>query len=164
MAFRKQLTLLGKAACTGVLFLSLWGSHALAACSGTQISGPWFSALIPVGMIVKGLSGNETKRDSIWVEAQSGGASASFFLFAPRQGGRPYLAFANAKNVIDLIKAPNDLGDDLAFIVEYQDGATGYFEGSSQKVTGFKIYNTPLGTQDLETYRCFLDSVEQFAN
>lgn len=132
-------------------------------CVGTQISGPWFSFTLPEGMRLENGSLGEVQGDSVWIESGDGLSRIMFFLYAPQHGGKPYRAYLGADQVTKIKEFPNDTGLDQSFIVHYTDGSTGVFEGSSQRITGVRVYDRPLDRQDSERYRCFLDSIESFA-
>lgn len=132
-------------------------------CVGKHVSGPWYSFTLPDGMRLEGERSSEVESDSVWIERGSTPNRIMFFLYAPQHGGKPYQAFLGADRVIKIREFPNDTGLDQSFIVHYTDGSTGVFEGTSQRITGVRVYDRPLDREDSERYRCFLDSIESFA-
>lgn len=132
-------------------------------CNGQTIKGPWFQFLLPDGMTVEGAVNGEVKTSSVWLKAEVANAPIAFFLFSPLHGGKAYPIFQGSTNVHKLVQFDTENGETLKYIITYTDGTVGLFEGNSQKVTGLRVGDTPLGQAELANYSCFLDSIEQFA-
>lgn len=130
------------------------------ACVGKKIEGPWFSFKLPEGMTLSG----EIAGDSAWIERGEGSARIMFFVYAPQHGGTPYRAYLDAEEVTHFIRSPNDLGEDQTFVVSYRDGSTGLFEGTSQLVTGIRVFDEPLSGEGQSDYECFLESIRGYTN
>lgn len=133
-------------------------------CEGTIVEGPWYKFLLPQGMNVDGVKDGRVESSSVWLNAEINNTPISFFLFAPQHGGNPYPIYLDSLSVHKLVDFDTDNGKTMKYIVTYEDGSVGMFEGNAQKVTGMRVAGQPLGREQLNSYHCFLDSIEQFTN
>jgi len=132
-------------------------------CIGQTIEGPWFRFLLPDGMIVDNVENGRINESSVWIRSNLTAATNAFFLFAPRHGGIAYPIFLDADNVRKLVEFDTENGETLKYVITYEDGSIGLYEGDSQRITGLRVGDSPLGQQEFERYKCFLDSIEQYA-
>lgn len=132
-------------------------------CAGTTVQGPWYSFVLPEGMRLNADADGAKIGDSIWVESGEGRDQIRFFLFAPRHGGTPYQSFVGSTQVTNLIHFQNENGVQQKYAVAYEDGSTGLFEGNSQRITGVRVYDKPLGAEGYKHFQCFIGSIENYA-
>lgn len=133
-------------------------------CPGSQVQGPWYSFELPQGMELQDVGSPTELGDSLWIRNSDDTGNYTFFLFAPRVGGIPYKIFLNAEEVVDFVMFPNGSGQRRVFMVKYNDGTTGLFDGDSQRMTGFRIKDEALTESQFQKFECFKNSVENFVN
>ena len=114
-------------------------------CIGQIIEGPWFSFLLPEGMSVDTVVNGEITESSVWLKSQVKGSMNAFFLFAPRHGGKAYPIFLGASETRKLVEFDTENGETVKYIISYDDGSIGLYEGNSQRITGFRVGVIPLG-------------------
>ncbi|OED38847.1 hypothetical protein AB833_18090 [Chromatiales bacterium (ex Bugula neritina AB1)] len=146
-----------------ILACATTGKTETGPCTGQTIEGPWFRFLLPKGMTVDNLSNGRVTTPSVWLKTGEAGASTAFYLFSPRHGGKAYPIFLDANEVRKLVEFDTENGETVKYIITYENGTVGLYEGNSQRVTGLRVGDTPLGQAEHEKYNCFLNSIEQFS-
>jgi hypothetical protein len=154
----------GRFLCAAILLAASSAVAAAVVCEGEVVEGPWYSFTLPDGMELASGATDKVESDSIWINSRSGGAKFSFFLFAPRHGGKPYQAYLGSEKVTNFIEFDTENGTQQMFSVSYSDGSTGLFEGNAQKITGLRVYDDPLNEENFKKFHCFIGSIEQYAN
>ena len=156
--------------------LVLWGSLAgiaiaapANACEGTELSGAWFSALAPSGMMVSAarVAPGDGGALSVWLRSDDG--STEFYLFSPQWGGTPYEIFLGVtdKQEMVAVESPARRSVQLELIYEDTIGRYSMTQSSdpvSHLTVGYRTQTGALTAEYLKKYDCFVSSIQQYAD
>ncbi len=144
-------------------------------CAGKTYNGAWFDVRVPEGFTVQPslLSVSNEGYDSVWLRSHDGGFD--LYIYSPQWSGEPsdVLDDPQISGITENTQI-NDHGTvtEVTVIVReiaYKNGQYGKFTSNqtihnNHLTTGYRLSNQTLSESQNQIHRCFLQSIQQYAD
>ena len=139
-------------------------------CAGKTYNGAWFDVRVPEGFTVQPslLSVSNEGYDSVWLRSPDD--DFDLYIYSPQWGGEPSDVIDDPQ-ISDITENTqiNDHGTVTVREIAYKNGQYGKFTSNqtihnNHLTTGYRHSNQPLSESQNQIHRCFLQSIQQYAD
>ena len=139
-------------------------------CAGKTYNGAWFDVRMPEGFTEQPslLSTSSDGYDSVWLRSPDG--DLDLYIYWPQWAGEPsdVLDDAHISGIAEDTQG-NEHGTVTVRKITYKNGQYGEFTSNysnhnTHLTTGYRLSNPPLSESQNQIHRCFLKSIQQYAD